>query len=377
MKRVLFVATVVKTHIVPFHLPYLKLFKDCGWETAVAAKNDYFSNDACVIPYCDKYYDIPIERSPFRVSNIKAFIQLKRIIEDGNFDIIHCHTPVGALLARLAAYGVRKWGTKVIYTAHGFHFFTGAPLHNWLIYFPIEWCLAKITDFLITINSEDYCRAKRCITRRVTYVDGVGVDTQRFRSLPEDKGMLRSMTRQEWVIPEDAIVLLSVGELTRRKNHRVIIEALSKIQNKMVYYVICGSGPLLDTLRDYANELGVGTRVILTSYCDDIERYYTMSDIFVFPSRQEGLPVAVIEAMASGLPVICSKIRGCTDLITDELNGFLIDENDVGAYVDAISRLMDRETRVKIGLSNKEAVVKYDLHNVIEQYRKIYMLEEA
>ena len=125
MKKVLFVATVVKTHIMEFHIPYLKMFKEMGWETVVAARNDYENPADCVIPYCDTYYNIPFERNPLKLGNLKAYTDLKKVIDGGGYDIIHCHTPVGAMLTRLAAKQARKNGTKVFYTAHGFHFYKG------------------------------------------------------------------------------------------------------------------------------------------------------------------------------------------------------------------------------------------------------------
>ena len=181
MKKVLFVATVVKTHIMEFHIPYLKMFQDMGWETAVAARNDYEDPADCQIPFCDTYYDIPFERLPWKAANIKAYRELKAIIDREHFDIIHCHTPVGAMIARLAARDARKRGTKVIYTAHGFHFFKGAPVKNWLMFYPAEWLLAPLTDVLVTINKEDYAFAKKKIrAKRIEYVPGVGVDTAKF-----------------------------------------------------------------------------------------------------------------------------------------------------------------------------------------------------
>ena len=150
-KKVLFVATVVKTHIMQFHIPYLKMLQQMGWETAVAARNDYEDPQDCHIPYCDAYYDIPFERTPWKPGNLKAFAMLKKVIDQGEYDLIHCHTPVGALLTRLAAVEARRRGTTVMYTAHGFHFFKGAPLRNWLLFYPAEWLLAPLTDILLTI----------------------------------------------------------------------------------------------------------------------------------------------------------------------------------------------------------------------------------
>ena len=161
IKKVLFVATVVKTHINVFHIPYLKMLKEMGYETHVAARNDFEDSDDCIIPYCDYYHDMPFERSPIKFNNVKTYKQLKELIFKENFDIIHCHTPMGGVLSRLAYKSLKnKVKTKIIYTAHGFHFYKGAPLINWVLYYPVEKYLSKYTDILITINKEDYNRAK-------------------------------------------------------------------------------------------------------------------------------------------------------------------------------------------------------------------------
>ena len=131
MPKILFVATVVKIHIAVFHLPYIRMMKELGWETAVAARNDYDNPADCVIPYCDRYYDVPFARNPLSRANLTALHELEEIIDREQFDIIHCNTPVGGVIGRLAARHMRKKGAKVYYTAHGFHFFTGAPLKNW------------------------------------------------------------------------------------------------------------------------------------------------------------------------------------------------------------------------------------------------------
>ena len=172
MKKVLFVATV-DSHIELFHLPYLKMFKEYGYEVHVATNTD---NE---IQYCDSKHKISVERNPLKFCNIKAIKQLTKIINEEHFDIIHCHTPMGSVVARIAARKARKTGTRVIYTAHGFHFYKGAPLKNWILFYPVEKCLAKYTDTLITINKEDYNCAKKRFGRRcldIRYVPGVGVN---------------------------------------------------------------------------------------------------------------------------------------------------------------------------------------------------------
>ena len=252
-KKVLFVATVVKTHMMQFHIPYLKMFQEMGWETAVASRNDYENPEDCKIPYCDTYYDIPFERTPWKPQNYRSYRMLKKIIDEGEFDIIHCHTPVGAMIARLAAAGARRKGTKVIYTAHGFHFFTGAPMLNWLLFYPAEKILAPLTDVLITINKEDYDRAqKKMRCKRIEYVPGVGIDTKKFRCAPVDL----QEKRKELGFGEQDFLILTVAEMTPNKNHITVLNAMAKLKDKEefsnIHYLIVGRGVMKESLQDSA-----------------------------------------------------------------------------------------------------------------------------
>lgn len=370
MKKVLFVATLVKNHIAEFHLPYLKLFKELGWETAVAAKNDYENPADCVIPYCDVFFDVPFERSPLKKKNLEAYRQVKRIICEGSYDIIHCHTPVGATTARLAAREARKKGTKVIYTAHGFHFYKGAPLVNWLLYYPVERLLAPLTDVLITINREDFDRAQRRLrAKKTVYIPGVGIDTARFQGNGEKAAALR----RELGIPENAEVLLSVGDLNKNKNHRAVLKALAGMEEQNLYYVVCGRGLLKESLEAFARKKGLSDRVRFMGYRSDVAVFYAMADVFVFPSFREGLSVSVMEAMASGKPIICSRIRGNTDMVEDGVNGFLIDPNDPRGISEAIARLEDADKRAEMGRNNREKAEQFDLPQIVERYREIYL----
>lgn len=370
MKKVLFVATVVKTHIMEFHIPYLKMFKDLGWETAVAARNDYENPKECIIPYCDTYYNVNFERFPLKPSNITAYRQLRKIINENEYDIVHCHTPVGGVLGRLAASQIRKKGAKVIYTAHGFHFFTGASALNWAIYYPIERIMARYTDALITINKEDYERAKHFKAKEICYIPGVGVNTEKFSQDTGDALLLR----KQLGIPLDAMMLLSVGELNKNKNHKVIIETLARFKGQNIYYVICGKGPLLEDYQGLATSLGIEKQVILTGYRTDVEKFYQIADVFIFPSYREGLPVSVMEAMISGLPVICSDIRGSRDLVMDSDNIMVSDPDDQNAYAHAIEKLKDVVVRDRIGVKNKERSKQYFLNTILKKYREIYKI---
>ena len=368
MKKVLFVATVVQKHINVFHLPYLKMFKDLGYQTFVAAANDTDDHDL-KIQYCDEYVDINFERNPWHAKNFSAYRKLKKLIDSHEFDIIHCHTPVGGVLCRLAARKARKKGTKVLYTAHGFHFYKGAPLKNWLLYYPVEKFCSYFTDVLITINHEDYALAKKKMkAKRIEYVPGVGIDLSRFENVQVD----RNAKRREIGVPKDAFLLISVGELSVRKNHKVIIEAIAKIANNNIHYIIAGQGDLLSELQSLAKEKGIADHVHFLGYRKDIAELYKCADICCFPSIHEGLPVALMEAMACGLPCVASSIRGNTDLINDE-NGCLIDTDDVDGYIECIQKcILNSDWANNLGQHNIERAQNYDVCNVIKIMKSIY-----
>lgn len=372
MKKVLFVATVVKTHIMEFHIPYLKMFKEMGWETAVAARNDYENPADCVIPYCDTYYNIPFERNPLKPGNLKAYKELKHIIGEGEYDIIHCHTPVGAMLTRLAAKQARKKGTKVFYTAHGFHFYKGAPAINWILYYPVEKWLSRYTDVLITINKEDYERAKTFKAGKVCYVPGVGIDLKKFNVGYVNK----EQKRKEIGVSANDFVLLSVGELIPRKNHEVVIRALSVLKQldklSHIEYVICGRGAYETDLKKLAEELGVADHIHFLGYRNDISEICNCADLFVFMSHQEGLPVALMEAMACGLPAVCSNIRGNTDLIEDGVTG-LISNNTPEELAEVINEMRnDAALRDRLSSAALQKIKQFDLSSVEDEMTKIY-----
>lgn len=369
MKKVLVVATVVKLHIMVFHIPYLEWFKKNGYEVHVAARNDYDNKEECGIPFCDKFYDLPFERSPLRKNNFFVYKELKNIINENEYDLIHCHTPVGGALGRLAASKARKKGSSVIYTAHGFHFYKDAPLLNWLVYYPVERWLARYTDVIITINKEDYEIAKtKFKAKEVKYVPGIGIDLKKFNTVKINK----DLKRNELDLPKDAFLILSIGELNKNKNHEVVIKAIARINNPKIHYVICGQGQLKDYLSRLSKELGIKKQVHLLGFRKDIPEICKISDLFVFPSFREGLSVALMEAMANGIPVVCSKIRGNSDLIEDGKGGYLVEPNDVDEFRKAIDRMIsDYQLRSEFSSNNLNQISKYSIENVLTQMQEI------
>ncbi len=373
-KKVLFVATVVKTHMMQFHIPYLKMFREMGWETAVASKNDYENPEDCRIPYCDTYYNIPFERMPWKPKNLTAYRMLKKIIDEGKYDIIHCHTPVGAMIARLAALSARKKGTKVIYTAHGFHFFKGAPLLNWLLFYPAEWLLAPVTDVLITINREDHARALKSLRARQTeYVPGVGIDTGKFRELH----LNREEKRRSLGFGEEDFLILTVAEMTPNKNHITILKALALLKDTAEYahmhYLICGRGEMWASLEQSAKELGIADHVHFLGYRSDAPELYRCCDLFAFMTFREGLSVALMEAMSSAMPIVCTRIRGNTDLIDDGVSGIFA-ENTPEAAAEAFRKLCrEPEYRAALGAAAAEKALLFDEKTVHAQMKDIYL----
>lgn len=368
MKKVLFVATVVQLHIARFHIPYLKWFHEQGWQVDVAAKNDYENPEECVIPYCDHFYDVPFARSPFDSSNLRALKELKRLLDETHYDIIHCHTPMGAVIARLAAKKSRRLGTKVIYTAHGFHFYHGAPLKNWLLYYPVERFLAGWTDVIITMNREDEQAAHRFPCPRIEYVPGVGVDLKRF-----SRHQPREAVRAALGIAPDAVFILSVGELIARKNYDVAIDALSALDPRLkVDFCIAGIGDKEDELRQHIRDKGLAGKVRLLGFRDDIPDLLHAADVFFFPSLQEGLPVAVMEAMACGLPIVCSRIRGNTDLIDEGLGGYLVDPTDTAGFTQALTQCINGVCNVDMAAYNQKKITAFSEEAVLQRMAEIY-----
>ena len=345
------------------------LIKD-GHTVDIACNEDIEPIDRCFDKMGCKKYNLSCTRFPFDKGNIKAVKEINKIVINGEYDIVHCHTPIAAACTRLACRKLRKNNVRVIYTAHGFHFYKGAPLKNWLIFYPVEKLCARFTDVLITINNEDYERAKKKLkVEKVEYVPGVGIDVDKFKNTMVDK----VAKRQEIGVPEDAFLLASVGELNANKNHEVIIRAMAEISDKSLHYVIAGVGELENHLNSLANKLGIVEQVHLLGYRNDIAEINKATDLFCFPSYREGLPVALLEAMASGLPVVVANNRGTKDCVNRENNIIIPKPKDIEKYKQAILIFLNNEElRIKAQNHNIEEMEKYDVQMIIKEIKRIY-----
>lgn len=312
---------------------------------------------AWIVAHGGTWTDIPATRKPTDFKNNRRALKMViKIIEEQDIEFIHCHTPLGSIIGRKAA---KKTNTPIIYTAHGFHFFKGAPLKNWLLYYPIEWFYSFKTDLLITINKEDYNRAKRHMhAKDVKYIPGVGVDVARFQSCEVD----RNVYNQEFDIPEDAHILLSVGELMERKNQIVVIEALHKLNNPNIYYLMVGQGHLQRLYESKIREYELEDNIKLLGFRDDVDKLCNYVDCFVHPSIREGLGIAPLEAMASGLPLISANINGMKDYTAQRKTGFCIHPTDIDEMANAINYIYEHPDFAKQCAKHNQNVVKrYDI----------------
>lgn len=368
-KRILFCATV-DNHFKAFHLPYMKWFQENHWEVHTAANGDL------KLPYVNKKYNLPIQRSPFDIKNIKAYVELKKIIDNNDYKIIHSHTPMGGVITRLAAYQARKSGTKVIYTAHGFHFCTDSPLLNWIVYYPIERILACVTDCLITINQEDYLRAvnHRFKAGKIVHVHGVGIDIEMYQPISheEKKQELRLLNG----FKTDDFLMIYVAEFNKNKNQQLLIRVLANVKDAVpnARLLLAGDGPMLDHCRALSKELNVAKMVDFLGYKKHIHKILPMCDLAIASSLREGLPVNIMEAMACGLPVVASENRGHRELVCNGENGWLIDSEDINMMSEKIQIIAkNNNLKNKLGYFGRKIVEKeHSINRTLEEMSAIY-----
>lgn len=378
--RVAFVASIFG-HFESFHLPYMELLQQKGCEV-----HAYAQPGEARLRLEEKgivCHDVPIQRSPLQMQNWAALRMLTESFKKEGFQFVHVHTPVASILGRIAAH--RAGMPCTLYTAHGFHFFKGAPLVNWMLYYPLERLMARWTDVLITINSEDYTRAQKfSVRKKVIYVSGVGLDLQVYsseRDHPEVEAEKADRRRQLFDLPkiehdEPPFVILCVAELNTNKNQKQLIEALGQLGAGAanIHLAFAGTGPLEQTLLELANRLGVSDRVHMLGYRRDIPELLRACDVAALVSYREGLPRAIMEAMAVGKPVIGTHIRGIRDLIEHESTGMLVPVDDIAATAKAFIQLRDDPAlTTAMGETNKESIIRYGLPAVLREMDSIYI----
>lgn len=312
-----------------------------------------------------KYHNMHFSRKPLKLStHIREYKRFLQILRDEDIDFIHCHSPICSVLTRLAA---RKKGAKAIYTAHGFHFYDGAPKKNWILFYPIEKYMSRFTDTLILLNEEDYKRAsERFHAKKTIHINGVGIDLNKYKASDEVPAEEIAAKRAELGLSDDDIMILTVGELIPRKDQMTIIRALAEVNDPHLKLFICGIGHMKEELLAEASRLGIADRVQLLGYRSDIAELNRAADGFIFSSIHEGMPVALMEAVASKTPVICSKIRGNVDLVKD--SSHLYPTGDFSALAKLIKAHFSDKTRTEI--ANAEDPVIEENHTRLQSYSK-------
>lgn len=368
MKKILFVATVAE-HFYYFHLPCFKFFKENGWRVDVACHGER------ELPFCDNKYEITIKRSPSDFENFSAYRQLKNIIKKEHYDIIHCHTPMGGVLARLAAKGERKNGTSVIYTAHGFHFYKGAPFLNWAVYYPIEKLMSALSDCIITINDEDFLFAKKHLNAKQTVrINGVGYNSDLFYKISENE---KKELRKKKGYNLDEKILIYVAELNANKNQGMLLHALKLVlqSEKNVRLLLVGADNFNGKYQRLVKELEIMDNVDFLGHREDVCDLVHISDVVVGSSIREGLPVNVMEAMACGLPCVLSDNRGNRTLCENSVNGFVVAQNDNEAMAEKICQIINDDETYSVMSNNTIMLVeKYSKENVLCELKKIYKI---
>lgn len=368
-EKVLIIATVDQ-HIRHFHLPLIDKLNEIGYEVDVASNgNESFKN-------VNQKYKIPFARNPLKLQNIDAYRKLKDIIKNNNYDFIHVNTPTGSAIGRLAAKSQRKKDTRVIYTAHGFHFYKGASLKNWSIFFPIEFLLSKLTDELILINEEDFKRADKFFkTPNKRLINGVGVDSTTYKKIDEKE---KAKKRKKFGFDKEDIILTYVAEISKRKNQNVLIDIMKQVvsTNDRVKLLLLGDGEYFEFIRKKVNDYNLQDNIFLLGYKKNVVDYLQVSDIYISTSTQEGLPVNIIEAQFCKLPCVVSNCRGNVDLVHDEKNGYVIDmnKNSIKNFTNKMLNLIENPSlRKNMGLQNANCIKKYDVKVITNEIADLYM----
>lgn len=368
MKKILYITTLSST-INAFLIPHINMLREKGYQVDCACS----INQDIKINELDKdvnIYEIPLNRNPIHPSNVKALKRLIKLQSENEYDIVHVHTPTAGVYGRLLKVKFPK--LKTIYTVHGFHFYDGAPMQNWLIYYPIERVMAKLTDTIITMNNEDYERAKKFNIKETYKINGVGVDLCKYNI----KNLNKKAIRNKLNLNEDDFVILMIAEVNKNKNHKQMVDAIEILKNKGIdnIKVICaGDGVILDEINDYICEKNLKHNINMLGYRTDINELIAACDIGILMSYREGLPRNIMELMSCKKPIIGTNIRGIRDLIIDGVNGYLVNVSDYKQTSNKIETIYNNKNLLKKMSNNGYKMIKkYDLNVVLDDLLSIF-----
>ena len=319
-----------------------------------------------------KLHQVDFQRSPFSLKNINAYKQIKKIIKEGNYDIIHCQSPVGGALTRVAFKNIKQKKGRIIYTAHGFHFYKGAPLLNWMLFYPVEKYLSKYTDTLITINQEDYELAKRKFKKckDIQYVPGVGIDSKKFEFIMNEPP--KKKLRKSLGLKDKDFVMIYPARLDKNKNQIFLINAMEKLvnKNKNIKLLLPGIDDLNGYYQNIVKNKNLENNIIFLGYRNDISKLLKISNIAVSSSKREGLPINILEAMCCGLPVVALNCRGMSDLIKNGRNGYIV--NSEQEFIDSVLLIYQNDIHDSLNKTNNQVLFDYSMSNVNKKMKQFF-----
>ena len=361
MKKLLITSTELM--MIQFLVPHVKYLSENGFRVEIACSEvggrmeDVRNALEGVV---DAIHVLRLERSPVNPRNFLGYQDLRKLLHENHYDVIWTNEPVMGVVTRLAANKYRRKGTKVVYMCHGFHFYKGASLPNWLIFYPVERFMSRFCDMIVTINHEDEARAKTFHSPRVEYIHGIGVNTDRLHNRNE-----QSDIRAELGLTNEDFLVLSVGELNENKNQQVIIRAVAQLKDPKIHYLLCGKGDQREKLESLAKELGIAEHVHFLGYRKDVVDICYQCDVFAHPSRREGLGLAPLEAMYCGLPLVTSNVQGIPDYVENGVTGFMCDPTDVDGFAEHLQLLIrDKNLRERMVQTNLQQSDRYSVANI-------------
>lgn len=374
MKKLLLTCTDLMA--IQFLVPHVKHLSAHGFSVELACSDvgGRMEELRTVLDGIAPLHAVRLVRSPFSPINRKGYGDLKKIIDGSHWDVIWTNEPVMGVMTRLAAKKARKRGAKVIYMAHGFHFYKGAPKKNWLIWYPVEKLMCRYTDELITITQEDYDLATEKFPTHVARIHGVGANSAKYRKLSETEC---AQLRRELGYAEDERLLLCTGELLPNKNQITAIRATDALRKKQsnVRLLLAGNGPTLPDLQAEVTALGLREHVDFLGYRTDLERYANIADVIVSCSYREGLPMNIVEGMLLSKPVVASCNRGHRELVVPDVTGYMLPPTDAAAFAEKIAALLnDGNLSARMGQAGYKKAQLYADTNVRRELQAVYKL---
>ena len=375
MKKILYVTTVSST-INAFLVPHIKYLIEQGYKVDVAT-NITDEVDKYLIDIGVKVFKVDFQRTPISLKNSRAYKQIREIQKNEKYDMVHVHTPVASFVTR---YALRKEkNLKIIYTCHGFHFYKGGSILNWMLFYPIEYLAARWTDKLITINSEDLEVAKKFKLRNngsVSKIHGVGIEKEKYVVENFDKSEYRKKINLE----NEDFVILVLAELNKNKNHIQLIKAMSKLKDKYpnIKALFAGVGPLEEEIKSQIKNYGLENNIQLLGWRNDVKELINSCDVVGLFSKREGLGKCLLEGMICGKAVIATNTRGPKELIVNDENGFLFEIDEHEETIKSIEKIYkDKSLKAKFEYNGKKKADRYLLENVLCQLDEIYKSIES